>query len=419
MARRNAKPIRVGVFGAWRGAGFAQLALNVGMTPVAVCDQWESRAQQVAERLELTAYSDFDKFLEHEMDAVVLCNYFHEHAPYAIRCLEAGLHVMSETAACKTLGEGVELARAAERSKAVYFFAENYPFFATNQEMRRLYQAGEIGECRFAEGEYVHPVTAAESNRLAPGLSHWRNWLPVTYYCTHALAPLMYVTDFMPLAVNAQAIPRTPEQLAEPQVRRNDISCYMMLRMDSEAVFGLNGGCNGLSGHGNWYRFQGTRGLMETSRVGHMGQVRVVHEPFNLPEGGSRERIYTPEFPVAKELAARAGHGGGDFFVMYHFAQAIRKREQPWFNVYRGLAMSAAGIQAWRSALDNGTAYPIPDFSDEAARALYEKDQWSPYPEDAGPGQPPVSVKGKIEPTRTQRAAARKAWKEMGWTGEG
>ena len=410
MARRSAKPIRVGIFGAWRGAGFAQLAPAVGLTPVAVCDRWESRAQAVAERLGLTAYADFDRFLEHEMDAVVLCNYFHEHAPYAIRCLDAGLHVLSETAACKTLGEGVALARAAERSKAIYCFAENYPFFAANQEMRRLYQAGEIGECRFAEGEYVHPATAEESNRLAPGLNHWRNWLPATYYCTHALAPLMYVTGFMPRSVNAQAIPRTAEQRAEPQVRRNDISCYMMLRMDSEAVFGLNGGWNGLSGHGNWYRFQGTRGLMESFRMGNLGQVRVVHEAFNLPEGGSRERIYTPEFPVAGDLAARAGHGGGDFFVMYHFAEALRRREQPWFNVYRGLAMSVVGIQGWRSALDNGAAYRIPDFSDEAARAPYEQDQWSPYPEDAGPGQPPVSVQGRIEPTRAQIAAARKDW---------
>jgi predicted dehydrogenase len=417
MPKRSAKPIRVGIFGARRGETFAQLAPLVGLTPVAVCDQFEPRAQAVAERFTLTAYADFDRFLEHDLDAVVLCNYFHQHAPYAIRCLQAGKHVLSETAACKTLAEGVALARAVEKSRALYFFAENYPFFATNQEMRRLYQAGEIGECRFAEGEYVHPMTAEESLRLAPGLDHWRHWLPATYYCTHALAPLMYVTDLRPVSVNAQAIPRTAAQLAEPQVQRHDASCYLLLRMDSEAVFGLNGGCNGLSGHGNWYRFQGTRGLMENLRLGAMDKVRVVHEPFNLPPGGSRELIYTPEFPTAGEAAARAGHGGGDFFVLHHFAQALRGQEEPWFNVYRGLAMSAVGIQGWRSALDHGAAYPIPDFSSETERAGYEQDHWSPYPEDAGPGQPPASVQGAIQPTRAQISAARKVWRELGWEG--
>ena len=35
---------------------------------------------------------------------------------------------------------------------------------------------------------------------------HWRNWIPSTYYCTHALAPLMYITDTMPLSVNCQVM---------------------------------------------------------------------------------------------------------------------------------------------------------------------------------------------------------------------
>ena len=61
------------------------------------------------------------------MDAVVLANYFHQHAPFAIKALKADKHVMSETAACHTLGEGVALARAVEKSGKIYMFAENYP----------------------------------------------------------------------------------------------------------------------------------------------------------------------------------------------------------------------------------------------------------------------------------------------------
>ena len=229
----------------------------------------------------------------------------------------------------------------------------------------------------------------------------------------------MYVTGQHPLSVSALAIPRTAEQLVfEPNVRRGDLSCYMMIRTDTEGIFGLNGACNSLSGHGNWYRFQGTRGLMENLRLGAMEKVRVVHEAFNLPPGGSREQLYTPEFPVAGDLAARAGHGGGDFFVMYHFAEALRRREQPWFNVYRGLAMTAVGIQAWRSALEGGAPYPIPDFADETARAAYSDDHWSPYPEDAGPGQPPPGLHGLRRPSRKDLATARKLWHEMGYDGE-
>jgi len=33
----------------------------------------------------VTTYTDYDRFLEHDMDAVILANYFHEHAPFAIK----------------------------------------------------------------------------------------------------------------------------------------------------------------------------------------------------------------------------------------------------------------------------------------------------------------------------------------------
>ncbi len=54
----------------------------------------------------MTTYTDYDRFLEHDIDAVILANCFHEHAPFAIKALEAGKHVMSECACNSTLGDG-------------------------------------------------------------------------------------------------------------------------------------------------------------------------------------------------------------------------------------------------------------------------------------------------------------------------
>ncbi|HET7559749.1 MAG TPA: Gfo/Idh/MocA family oxidoreductase, partial [Limnochordia bacterium] len=184
------KPIRVGVVGAGRGQSFARMAPQVGLELVAVCDQWVEKLEQVGRAFDVATYTDYDRFLEHDLDAVVLANYFHQHAPFAIKALAAGKHVMSETMACKTLAEGVALVRAVEASGKVYMFAENYPYSAPNQELQRLYRAGAIGEVRYAEGEYNHPMDRVTRLRIAPGLQHWRNNLAPTYYCSHALAPL-------------------------------------------------------------------------------------------------------------------------------------------------------------------------------------------------------------------------------------
>ena len=408
--------IRVGVVGVGRGMSFAHGAPFVGMELVALCDTWEAKLREAGKKLDVTTYTDYDQFLSHDMDAIVLANYFHQHAPFAVKALEAGLHVMTETMACGTPAEGVALARAVEKSGKIFLFAENYPYFAYNQEMRRLYQNDEVGEVQYAEGEYNHPFDSEGYNRLSPGLNHWRNWIPSTYYCSHALAPIMFITDTHPVSVNALSIARSESDTEKLSVQRGDPGGIILCRMGNGSVVRIMG--LKMRGHGVWYRIHGSRGLMENLRSGAPGSLRVLHEPWDLREGDEGEKIYAPDFPHHAEEARQAGHGGGDFFTNYHFADAIRKNETPYFDVYRGLEMAMVGIQAWRSCLDNGAPYEIPDFRKEAVRKGYEDDNWSPWPEHQSPGQPPPSINGFNPPSEEAIAYAREVWDEMGYEGE-
>ena len=93
MPKRK-KKIRVGVVGVGRGQSFAGGATDlVGMELVALCDTWEERLEEVGRRFGVQTYTEYGKFLEHDMDAVVLANYFHQHAPFAVRALEARLRL--------------------------------------------------------------------------------------------------------------------------------------------------------------------------------------------------------------------------------------------------------------------------------------------------------------------------------------
>lgn len=415
------RPIRVGVVGVSRGRSFARGAGEaVGMKLVTMCDTWAAKLKEAVGEFEgVKGYTDFGKFLEHDMDAVILANYFHEHAPFAIAALDAGLHVMSETAAVKTLGEAAALSRAVKRTGKVYMFAENYCFFAVNQEMRRLYRAGEVGELRLGECEYMHPFGDKERNRLAPGMNHWRNWIPSTYYCTHALGPMMYITDLRPVSVNAHSITYGADEKHLKHARRSDPGSVILVRMNNGATVIVNGLI--LRGHGNFYRLHGSRGLMETLRGGDPNKLRIVHEAWDRAAGDVSEKVYRTDFPISekmKGLAQAAGHGGGDFFTNYHFAEAIRKGRQPWLNVHRGIDMSIVGILGWRSALAEGAPVAVPDFRKESVCKEFEGDGWSPYPEDAGVGQPPPSVLGVPRLTKGQVAAAREVWDAMGYEGE-
>ena len=348
---------------------------------------------------------------------VILANYFNEHAPFAIKALKAGKHVMSETSCNATLAEGVELCRTVEETGLIYMLAENYPYTKFNQEMRRVYHTGEIGKVTYAEGEYNHPMAPDDRLHISPGVNHWRNWLPSTYYCTHALAPLMYITETMPVKVNSLSI-SCPE-LDATTARVADAGSVMLCRMDNGAVFRIFSLM--MPGHSNWYRVHGSCGAMETTRgPGYFGpeQVRIWHDEWDQKGKTPLERTYVPDWAEHAEEARKAGHGGGDFWTNYHFVNAINTNKQPFLDVYKGVAMTSVGILAWRSALEDGKSFDIPNFKKESERKKIENDHWSPFPSHAGPGQPPPSILGFVKPTAKGLAHAKDVWKKSGYKGK-
>ncbi len=405
--------VRIGVVGTGRGAAYARASrLDMGMELVAVCDTQPDRLQSFATQYGIPVFLDYDEFLQQEMDAVVIATYFHEHAPKAVAALQAGKHVLSEITANATLAEGVALCEAVEDSGCIYMMGENSAYTDFCQEMTRIYTTGEIGRVLYAEGEYNHPMAPETMLRLAPGFHHWRNWLPSTYYCTHALGPLMVITDTWPETVNALSIPA--EELGPAEARINDPGSVILCRMDNQAVFRLFG--IRIPGHSNWYRVHGTGGAMETQRgPGYFGpgQVRVWHDPWNCPAATPHDRTYLPQWPALadKELANKAhqfGHSGADFWVMYHFLEAVRTGRQPVLDVYRSVAMSSVGILAWYSALADGKPMPVPNFRDAGERAEYAADHRIPDPEAAPDRHLPASIRGEwaITPEVQQKAQA-------------
>ncbi|NLD87094.1 MAG: Gfo/Idh/MocA family oxidoreductase, partial [Clostridiales bacterium] len=124
--------LKIGVFGAGRGKSMMRILLvHPEAELVAVCDKYEPQLEKVREMAselgtQVALYKDFDEFLKHDMDAVVLANYATEHATFAVKAMNAGKHVMSEVLPSETLAQAIELIEAVERTGLVYAYAENY-----------------------------------------------------------------------------------------------------------------------------------------------------------------------------------------------------------------------------------------------------------------------------------------------------
>ncbi len=89
-----------------------------------------------------------------------------------------------------------------------------------------------------------------------------------------------------------------------------------------------------------------------------------------------------PKFEVKLEhdrwgkLTANTGHGGGDFWVLYYFARQIFIGEPAPFDIYAACDVTIPGILAYRSSLEDGQPYAVPDFRNADERKRYRHDHW-------------------------------------------
>ena len=402
---RTARKLKIGVFGGGRGIDIARmLVMNERDRAelVAVCDQFQPMLERVRNAakeagIEVACYERFDDFLKHDMDAVVLANYAHEHAPYAIRCMKAGKHVMSEVLPCETMAQAVELIETVEQTGMVYTYAENYCYMDHSFDMWRRYRAGDIGEILYGEGEYLHDC-AIDWPRLTYGeRNHWRNLAYASFYCTHSLGPILYITGLRPVSVTGFETPMNPQNLKVGIYRGSAVE---MVTLENGAVVkSLHGWIkrepDGGWGHKPNYVIYGRKGTMESGRLAGQPGMNVYREGPKTGEGTWEH--YDPSFFVDADQAEEnpnAGHGGSDFYPVHFFIEKILggKHADLAIDVYQAVDMGICGILAWRSVLQGGMPVKVPDLRDPEQRDAYRSDNACTNPEVAGDALLPVTT---------------------------
>ena len=410
--------IRIAIFGASRGL---ELCLKSGLFShteaevVAVCDFYEpvlerfrTHAKAAGASDEIVYLNDPEHLLDVPSDAVFLCNYATEHAPWAIRCLKAGRHVLSELLPMQALSEAVELVETVEKTGLVYNYAENYCFMEHVLEMRRLYESGEMGRVMAADLVFINDLS-----HNWPRLTHgdpgsWRNYAPSTFYCTHSIGPMMYVTGQRAVRVNGMEIP-THDTLRSMGARAGSAAMELMQ---------LSGGGMAKSLHGNLkrpyaphYSLFCEKGSMETDKY-DMNKLHVVREyPFerkNMYGDYAHEEYYAKPLTSRTDLPSELGHS--IYYMMECFIGSILGKEEcrRWaIDVYQAMDMALPGFLAYRSILAGGQPMEVPDFRKAEEREAYRFDTACTDPQVAGDkllpiksGEPTVVPEGAYEHCR-------------------
>lgn len=410
------KKLRIGVFGGARGSTMINVLLHhPDAELVAVCDKYQPLLDQAGQKanecgINIELFNNFDDFIEYDMDAVVLANYANEHAPYAIRALRRGRHVLSEVLPCETMAQAVELIETVEETGLVYAYAENYCYMKHTFEMWQRYKTGELGEAMYGEGEYIHDCSSIWPQITYGERDHWRNRMHPNFYCTHSIGPLLMMTGLRPVKVVGFEVKPSEDLLALGDWRGAGIE---MVTLENGAVMkSIHGDLKREPGSIN-YELYCKKGMMESGRLEPASTLNVYKESERRCVGSWEK--YEPEARIAAESAsAYQSHGGSDFYPTHFFIERILGRpDGEWsIDVYDAVNMGICGLLAYRSVLAGNISIDIPDLRDKSQRDRFRNDNACTNPSVAGDQLLPISSYGEPEIPDEVYTKVRELWQK-------
>ncbi|MFF6783330.1 Gfo/Idh/MocA family oxidoreductase [Streptomyces sp. NPDC012510] len=155
------RTVRVGVLGcadiAWRRV-LPAIVAEPRMRLVAVAGRDPAKARRFTDRFGGEPVKGYERLLDRtDLDAVYIPLPTGLHAPWAVRALRSGLHVLVEKPLATSRAEAVDMLDTARAAGLTLM--ENLMFLHHRQheEVRRLVMAGEIGEPRSFSGAFGIP----------------------------------------------------------------------------------------------------------------------------------------------------------------------------------------------------------------------------------------------------------------------
>lgn len=399
-AHKTDRKIRVGVFGAGRGRTMMNYCRKAGNADlVAICDKDAQKMKDSSKEHggSVALYTDFDEFIKHDMDLVVLANFANEHAPYAIKAMKAGKHVLSEVLPVQSMKEAVELVETVEQTGMKYMYAENYCFMGAPKKMRKLFKEGRFGDFEYGEGEYMHNCEPSWAGLTYADPDHWRNTMSAFYYCTHSLGPLIHISGMRPVSVTGFEAPFN-EKMMRMGAKAGPFAIEMVTLENGAILKSLHG--VGPSKNSIWYSVYGSRGVMESGReAADCGGVDKLYMNADEVIGSNDGKFKDTRIDDGlTEFACESGHGGSDYYVMYNAVQHIRGNQNAdVVDVYEALDMFLPGYFALLSAIEGGKPMTIPDLRDPAQRDKWRNDDACTDPKTAKGTLLPSYSKGTPE----------------------
>jgi predicted dehydrogenase len=243
--------------------------------------------------------------------------------------------------------------------------AENYTYTRPNVLIRELVRRGLFGKPYYAEGEYIHELKGL--NEQTPWRRKWQTGINGNTYPTHSLGPIL---QWMPGdRVVAVSCVGSGHHYRDPRgdLYENEDSTLTLCKMQSGGLVKLRLDMLSDRPHAMMnYQLQGTEGAYESARAqGEKNRIWLRSLCANREEWLALETLeqeFLPEsWKQADATAQQAGHGGGDYFEILDFVEAVRGVRPSPIDIDAAMEMTLPGLISQQSISQHGAWLPVPD----------------------------------------------------------
>lgn len=372
--------VKIGIFGAKRAKELLSVIHNIPTCKLtAVCNragnallQFDFAAQRLG-RSDIKLVHTFEELLESDVDLIILANYAHQHAPYAIQALRAGKHVLSETMAVATLKEAVELIEAVEETGMEYSMLDHTNFSTTMNYLRTICTAEEIisFESEHAYELYDRWKKLTGGNKAL----HWRNQMASTTYCTHGLGAILNFMKSHPVSVSATESGMDEDFRLAGKV--GACQSTMCLKFDDATTIK------------HTINFHNTPTRLRIT-FNHCDGRKWTVDNVNVTELNEDNSVL-----LYKDDTKRTMYWNGDKDCITLMVDKILGKDQDYsklHDVYEAVDATLPGILGFKSIMEHGKEIEIPDLRNKSVREQYRNDTFCTFPDVGGDMYVPADI---------------------------
>ncbi len=386
----NVKVGFIGLGGRGRGLLYTLLDYIKDVDVVAVCDEYQDRADIGEEitldrrKFQVKKFSDYkEMLLMPELDAVIVSASWEAHVPIAIDCMKAGKIVGLEVGGAYSLNDCYKLVEVQEQTKVPLMFLENCCFGKLELTITNMVRKGKFGEVVHCHGAYCHDLREEICDGAKNRHYRLRNYIirNCDNYPTHNLGPIAKLLNInrgnRMLSLSSVASKSVGlvdyvnnsgknDELKGVNFKQGDVVLTNITCADG-SVISLKLSTSLMQPYSREFTVSGTKGMFCEN-----GKILVTSDTLDSGEDMdkyiNRFSNFTEEFtPKCWKAYDKSGyvdvHGGIDYLTLRTFFDCIKEGKEFPIDVYDAAAWMSISCLSEASIAKGGAVVEIPDFT--------------------------------------------------------